>query len=359
MITEVEIKNFQSHEETKLEFDPGVNIIVGTSDHGKSSILRALRWVIFNKPIGSGFRSHWGGPTSVKVRTDEGNFVTRTKSESDSYTTTVSGDGTIEYKAMGGSVPEEVNQLLNIREVNFQRQIDGAFLLSKTPGAVANHFNKVAKFDEIDTSQQNIDKSIRELKSKIKHKEEDLKNKKEEIKQFDYLEEVETKLELLEQEESRLLNLRKRKIKLENLISLYESKKAELEELNQIISIEGALNRVLDLVQQRDDLIKKYKKLDMSIITIQHIKRRIKKLSAVISLEEPVLNVIQLYNKREVLDTKRIRLKEAIFKLLSTQVSLKKAKGSFQQLSKEYNEQFPDICPLCGLHVPHNHKEFK
>jgi DNA repair exonuclease SbcCD ATPase subunit len=254
-------------------------------------------------------------------------------------------------------VPEEVHQLLNIGEVNFQRQIDGAYLLSKTSGQVASHFNKVAKFDQIDTSQQNIDKHIRELKSTIKHKEVDLKKNKEDIKQFDYLEEVETKLELLEQEESRLLNLRKRKLKLENLISLYESKKSELEELNQIISIEKPLDNLLRLVEQRADLEKKYKKLNMAIITIEHIKRRLKRLSTVVKLEEPVLHVIQLYNRRETLDAKRIRLKEAIFKLLSTQVSLNKAKGSFQLLSKKYNEEFPDVCPLCGLEVPHNHKE--
>ena len=42
MIKSVGIVNFQSHEETAIEFSPGLNVIAGGSDAGKSSILRAI-----------------------------------------------------------------------------------------------------------------------------------------------------------------------------------------------------------------------------------------------------------------------------------------------------------------------------
>ena len=54
MIKSVELKNFQSHNQSRLEFCDGVNIIVGASDSGKSAILRGLFWVLYNNPNGTG-----------------------------------------------------------------------------------------------------------------------------------------------------------------------------------------------------------------------------------------------------------------------------------------------------------------
>jgi len=55
VVEKITIKNFQSHEETELQFSSGVNVIVGSSDSGKSAILRALKWVVQNKPSGTAF----------------------------------------------------------------------------------------------------------------------------------------------------------------------------------------------------------------------------------------------------------------------------------------------------------------
>jgi exonuclease SbcC len=71
MIDSLSIQNFQSHEKTELEFDEGINIIIGQSDSGKSAILRALNWVVNNKPNGEAFKSNWGGDTKVKIIIEE------------------------------------------------------------------------------------------------------------------------------------------------------------------------------------------------------------------------------------------------------------------------------------------------
>ena len=49
MIKSVEFQNFQSHKKTILEFVPGVNIIVGLSDAGKSAVMRAIKWCLKNQ----------------------------------------------------------------------------------------------------------------------------------------------------------------------------------------------------------------------------------------------------------------------------------------------------------------------
>ena len=70
MIKSIHLKNFQSHKDTLIEFDQGVNVIVGQSDVGKSAILRAIAWVCTNKPSGDEFISSWADSTSIKIKTD-------------------------------------------------------------------------------------------------------------------------------------------------------------------------------------------------------------------------------------------------------------------------------------------------
>ena len=57
MIKSLKIENFQSHKDSYLEFSNGINIISGKSNNGKTAILRALNWVITNRPQGIAFKS--------------------------------------------------------------------------------------------------------------------------------------------------------------------------------------------------------------------------------------------------------------------------------------------------------------
>ncbi len=54
-IEAVRLENFQSHLDTYIELDKGLNVLVGQSDSGKTAILRGVRWVLFNQPRGTDF----------------------------------------------------------------------------------------------------------------------------------------------------------------------------------------------------------------------------------------------------------------------------------------------------------------
>ena len=79
MIKEIDIVNFQSHKSTHLDLVPGVNVIVGASDSGKSAIIRALRWLIWNRPVGDAFISHWADGGFVNIVTDQMDVIQRAK----------------------------------------------------------------------------------------------------------------------------------------------------------------------------------------------------------------------------------------------------------------------------------------
>ena len=49
IIENLEMKNFKSHRDTKIDFDTGITIIMGGNGAGKSSILEAVSFALFKQ----------------------------------------------------------------------------------------------------------------------------------------------------------------------------------------------------------------------------------------------------------------------------------------------------------------------
>jgi exonuclease SbcC len=346
MIKSLHIQNFQSHEKSKLEFDPGVNVIVGPTDSGKTAIIRALRWVAWNRPTGDSIRSNWGGTSSVEIKTETFDIV-RNKDKADTYTLYQAGEA-IQFKAFGTSVPEEIVRLLNIHEVNLQSQLDSPFLLSESPGAVAQHFNKVAKLDKIDTGLQNVQSGIRELTSDIKYKEQEITGFKEELKEYDYLEKAEIELEVLEDMAMRMTNLVVRQSKLEKLISAIKDTEADIEEESSILKYEIDVNTILDFIKTSDEeKITRDKLIDI-ISEIQKTKEKIQQYSVVFKYENTVNSVLKLYEERDLVEGERKQLFKALQNVINSKRTLKKQEEERAAFQAKFERAFPDLCPLCG-----------
>ena len=64
MSLKTQIKDFQIVKKASLEFIPGLNVIVGPSNNGKTSILKAIKAAIYTIPGATPIRS---GQTSYAV----------------------------------------------------------------------------------------------------------------------------------------------------------------------------------------------------------------------------------------------------------------------------------------------------
>jgi len=318
MIQSLKIKNFQSHKDSILEFDPGVNVIIGKSDSGKTALLRALRWLIWNRPSGDAFRSDWGGNTEVVAALTVPDLpnpapiiITRRRDKKDEYVllnkeqvgyTAKSIHKPYIFTAFGTNVPEEIRKAINFAEINLQKQFDQPFLITATPSEVAAHFNKVAKLDKIDKSLQNINKWIREIESSIKFKDAQIVKNEDELKQYDHLDKIEAEVEVLE-------NLEKEHIKQISSISSLESLCEEIRMTNE--DIENA--------------------------------------SEILQLEKPVNDVLDLIYKKDGLEDGPIAsINELLDEIDATEVNIEAAKDKLIELEKQFEDEFPDICPLCG-----------
>lgn len=163
MIKQLKIRNYQSHKDAELNLRPGVNLIVGDSDCGKSAVLRALRWLVFNRPSGFPFQSHWakkGGDTAVEVALSDGNVARRVRNNKDNQYRLSTLEEPLE--AVRTDVPEEVKAVLRMDALNVQRQGDKPFLLDESPPEVARVLNTVAGLDNIDTAHSRVAGKIRE-----------------------------------------------------------------------------------------------------------------------------------------------------------------------------------------------------
>ena len=145
MLERLRLKNFQNHADLTIQLDPTVTCIVGPSDRGKTAILRALRWLVFNRPAGQAHIRHGEDLCSVTLKVDS----KRLKRSIGKGGSTYRIDGQT-LKAFGQGVPGEVEKLLNLGPTNFQQQHDAPFWFSLTPGEVSRQLNAIIDLGEID-----------------------------------------------------------------------------------------------------------------------------------------------------------------------------------------------------------------
>ena len=346
MFKSVSIQNFQSHAKTVLDFHEGVNVIVGTTDGGKTAIIRALRWLIWNRPSGDALRSRWGGATNVQLETEEG-VITRSKDKIDKYTLRLKGQEDIEFKAIGTSVPAEIQGVLNISEINLQNQHDATFLLSDTPGAVATHFNKVARLDRIDSATSAINGWIRGLKSDVSHLETDIATEKAKLPQFENLEKFEIEIEALEQMESRLTSMRGKRDTLKKVITQYADLEEEIETLTPLLELEGLVTSTLDNITQQDQLQTQADELHAIIDDLEELEGKETTANELLPLEPLVLSLLDKYKQLRELKKTKSQLQYLLNQVNLVDDDIVTTGNNVTKLETKFHKEMPDICPLC------------
>jgi DNA repair protein SbcC/Rad50 len=316
MIKSIQLQNFQNHVDSTLKITEGVNALIGATDSGKTAIIRALRWVVFNRPSVSQFINHQAmkngkqvKPVRVTVETDKHVIVRESSATTNSYIL----DGVV-YNAVNKDIPEEVIQALDFNELNIQFQLDSPFLLTETSGEVARMLNKIVKLEDIDSTLRNIESYRRKL----------LRNKENLIAQTDELrEEIDSinldditstleMAELLDERQNALLN------KIQQLQELISS----LREIEEILATEQMICTMEDLLNL----------LLSTVTTLNTIQEKINTLSILVQNYEEINTYIEAH---AWLFTIHI---EVIDSLLEEVTSYKRAIQTLQVLQKTYKD---------------------
>lgn len=199
-ITSVTLKNFQAHKDTTVQFDKGLNIIVGESNNGKTSILRGILWAIDNQPLGNDFIMAGENDCSVTINFSDGTYIERGR--------TVKNTGYYQiryiddngkyidqtYRGFTNAVPIEVANVHQMPKVNITKdiethlnvlsQLDGPFLLTESPLVKASAIGRITGTHVIDAAIKESNKTIQSNRKLAKSYSEDLQQKENERKQL-------------------------------------------------------------------------------------------------------------------------------------------------------------------------------
>lgn len=287
MIKSIDIENFQSHKETRLDFDPGVNVIIGRSDSGKTAILRALNWAINNKPSGEAFMRHESKETGVRVEFDNGLWIDRSRrgKESTYLRGDVNdGDNADLFKAFGQDVPEEIKKVINFGPLNIQRQMDAPFLLSFTPGEVGRLLNEIVKLDHIDVALKKANRLYRDTGTELKTEEERVEGLIGQGKELSYISDMENDLKGLEELNGRIRGLVEKEQSINSISSAIESIDFDLTDLEwtedaeeQINNLDKKYQRMVELEKGADSINYLVEAIDDIDLMIERKDKSIKK----------------------------------------------------------------------------------
>ena len=349
MIKELSLTNFQSHKDSSLQLSEGVNVIVGASDSGKTAIIRALRWLITNKPAGDAFRSTWGCKTEVELFTDDAHVV-RSRDKENEY---VLGD--MHFKAFSTETPKEITDALNFSDINLQSQLDAPFLLSQSPGEVASFFNRVAHLESIDKGTSNVNSAVRELTADIKYKSEQEVKLIEDLKTYEHIDIYEYDVEVLEAWDKEKVVLANSVNKLHAATSSYRLTDANLKEKSEILKIDKPLNEVLSLIENKKVLHNDFDRL-LNVYGRWHdSKKLIEEINETLTLEKPVLELLQLHSDKKIVQDRVLMLSVLLSNLKGIQDRVVKGNAFIMTQNELFQKEMGDECKLCGQKIIHKH----
>ena len=207
IIKHVEIKNFQSHEYTVVKFKDGLNAIIGESNSGKTSILRAIRWCLDNDPKGSDFITTGRDDCSVTVVFDDGTSIIRKRTRTDSgeyevVGKTIQPDGSISmwtqtYKGFANNLPVEIANIHQMPKINLTKdicthlnmmsQLDGPFLVTESPQVKAAIIGRLTGTQIIDLAIKETNKTILSNSKTIKLWSQEKQDRENELYKYEYL----------------------------------------------------------------------------------------------------------------------------------------------------------------------------
>ena len=350
MLQKVILENFQAHEHSEIEFSEGINVISGASDQGKSSVIRAIRWVLENRPSGFAFKREGAeGPTRVTLIFDTGKIV-KTRSETEnSYKVYKAGSKKcLEFKALRSDVPEEVREISQFGPYNIQYQFGTSFLLDDSPGEVAKRINSLSGVTIIDDILKETNSRIRAEKAKetaTKDLLADLKKTKAGFKNLKRLEKIVAEMEAsyTEAEEFR---------KYRNVLDGYVTnlKRIESTPVIDIHKAEEYVKELQEMSAEYKDYSEARSSLKGNIASLLRIQKQLGKHKNIDKASTLIDDARMALPKLVEAKTLRAQLKSHLEKLRSCELGYKAATKAFNEAESAISQFKKEnkVCPVCS-----------
>jgi len=285
----IELRNFQKHGRIKIDLDPKITTIVGPSDEGKSSIVRAARFVIANQPSGNAFITDGKKKTTVTMSFGK-SFVKRVKglNRENKYVIRHRRKKHILESFGRGVVPDEVQALLRLSpEINIQQQHDAPFWLHLSPPEVSRQLNKIVNIDQMDVAMSKVASIIRESNSKLSVIEERITEHTKRKKQLDFTVDAKKSFDNILQISKNLQTIQEDIEKLKGFVSDIKEQKGKIDtkSIPSTSHIESAM-------QTSDKLNRTYNQLQSLVSQAVASEKRVSETKAIVTKLKSELKAI-------------------------------------------------------------------
>jgi len=361
MLKSVKITNFQKQRDLELELVPGVNVLAGRSDLGKSAVVRAVGWALRNRPQGFGFRydpeiARDGGKklkkddlTSVNLSFDNGE-ISRQRNEKSINSYIVNGEM---LEALRGDVPEEVSGLINIESCCFQDQHDPYFLLQDTPGEVARKLNEVSGLDLISRVIKTINSMAAKAEAEAAMARKTAGEKDGRIQELVFLDKVIPLAEKIQAALDERDKLSAQEKELNEIIGSLEEIDSDLAETSGWLGIEEPFLRVwagLDrLYRAKEEL----SDLDDLITRATDVEESLENERAWLAIEDAANKVAGILERKKGVEREWGELESVIRRFDDNEDMLEPKRFELEGLRRAYAALLLEagICPWCGSEV--------
>lgn len=376
-IKEIIIKNFQSHKYTKISLSENINVFLGKGNAGKSAIIRALIWVLFNEPKGSEFIRKGEGSAFVSITLDNGFKVIREKGNNINKYTLIYPDGNIkEFSNFGFDVPEEIRRILSIKTLplengkklnpQIKEQMESIYLLDESPSIIHSTLLTISGGQVFDEAINSIITDLQRLDRKEKELKKEIDEKTSLLKKYEGIDEKKEKLIKLKKE----IDLNKKEIEkknnLENLDieikNIKKEKEKTLKSYHILIKVDPIEKESLSLNEYKNKLTDLKNKVSNFEKTREVIKRISKEIEIIkkSDLNDEIPSKLKVMN--ENLENLK-NLKKALFNI-KREIDLildetEKIDKNINLNIEEYNKVIFDnkVCPVCNREIDESAKD--
>lgn len=336
MIEKLQIRNFRTHERLDIDFSPLVNSIIGRNAIGKSTIVRAIRWVVINKPAGDSIINWDANKASVRLTID-GDKITRTRGRD---INTYRLNKNKPYKAFGkNKVPKDIEEVINLSDINFQGQHEAPFWFCETAGEVSRQLNAIVNLERIDKTLSNLSSALHKTRTII--------------------EVIESRLDKAIIRQNSLIHIEQMNEDLErveNLQEQYQGKRVKCSLLGDILKLVLLYRRrresASELVSDSKLAISKgliYQKITVQVENLSKAVELGESLSEIVNKKPPSLNHLEALKREQEVITNQYDILEELTRGLKVYKEIKcQIEKDLVKCKKELKEIAGGRCPLCG-----------
>jgi DNA repair exonuclease SbcCD ATPase subunit len=262
-IKQVKLINFQDHKETTVDFTEGVNLIVGSSDAGKSAILRAVNFVFQNDLRGNSFIRVGTTECSVTIVFSDGVEITRVKStDVNNYILKDENEELHVFSKVASTVPEQIQKYLGNpplddkkRPIAYADQMANLFLVDLNSSDLPRTLSELTGIQHLQTAAETLGKNARSFDRSIKERNDKIKKLNDDLVQYQYVDKDYESISTIQSELNNLSNTLENINKARNFIKINNEISSEAKKINNLSSKYKSLADIKPQIENLSNLL--------------------------------------------------------------------------------------------------------